>query len=142
MSIAHQLTVTRLVPAPAKAVFEAWLDPAALVQFMKPMPGMPDCLATLDAKEGGSFAITMMAGDAKIEITGEYKTINRYTELAFTWLSGSTTADSTVTLTFNETDKGECELTLHHVGFENEEACKNHEGGWGSIVEQLSAQLS
>jgi uncharacterized protein YndB with AHSA1/START domain len=141
MSDNHQLTITRLVPAPPKAVFEAWLDPAALVKFMKPMPGMPDCLATLDAVEGGAFAITMMAGESSIEIKGEYKTISRYDELTFSWLSGSTTPDSTVTLKFKETDKGECELTLHHVGFQDEEARKNHEGGWGSIVEQLGAQL-
>ena len=142
MTDSHQLTVTRLIPAAPQAVFEAWLDPAAIVKFMKPMPGMPDCLAEVDAKEGGAFAITMMAGDSKIPIKGEYKTITKYTELAFTWLSQSTSDDSTVTLTFKETDKGECELTLHHVGFVSDEARSNHEGGWSSIVEQLAARVS
>ncbi len=142
MSDNFELTVTRLIPAPAKAVFEAWLDPAAVVKFMKPMPGMPDCLAEIDAVEGGAFSITMMAGDSQIPIKGEYKSIKKYSELTFTWLSESTLSDSTVTLQFKEISENECELTLHHVGFQNEEACGNHKGGWTSIVEQLSAQLS
>jgi uncharacterized protein YndB with AHSA1/START domain len=137
--MSHELTVTQLIPATPKVVFEAWLDPAALVKFMKPMPGMPDCRAELDAKEGGAFSITMLAGDTEIPIKGEYKSIVEYTELSFTWLSGSTLPESTVTLTFEETKTGECELTLHHVGFTDEEACGNHKGGWGSILEQLGS---
>ena len=133
-----EISITKVIPAPVKAVFEAWLDPRALAQFIKPMQGMADCTVEVDATEGGSFLIVMKAGDVDMPHRGEYKTIQRYDKLAFTWLSNHTIPDSTVTLTFRELGPKETQLTLQHVGFPNEESRNNHHGGWTSIVEHLA----
>ena len=133
-----ELTISRTIPAPAKTVFEAWLDPEALAKFIKPMEGMPDCAVEVDAQEGGEFQIIMRAGDQDLPHRGEYKTIQPYEKLAFTWLSDYTIPDSLVTLTFKELGPNDTELTLHHNGFPNEESRNNHNGGWDSIVEHLS----
>ena len=55
MTEPFELTVSKFIPAPVKSVFEAWLDPKALAQFIKPMEGMPDCTVEVDTREGGSF---------------------------------------------------------------------------------------
>lgn len=133
-----ELTITRTIPASAKTVFEAWLDPAALAKFIKPMAGMPDCTVEVDAQEGGEFMIIMKAGDQDLHHRGEYRTIQPYEKLAFTWLSDYTIPDSLVTLTFKALGSEDTELTLHHVGFPDEKSCENHNGGWDSIVEHLS----
>ena len=138
MSDKLELTISKIVPAAAKTVFEAWLDPAALAKFIKPMDGMPDCTVEVDPQEGGEFLIVMKAGDQDLPHRGEYKTIQRYDNLAFTWLSDYTIPDSLITLTFKELRPNETELTLHHVGFPNEDSRNNHNGGWGSIIEYLS----
>ena len=77
MNISFELTVTKIIPAARKVVFEAWLDPRALARFMKPMEGMPDCKIEVDPREGGSFLIVMMVGEREIPHRGEYKTISR-----------------------------------------------------------------
>ncbi len=138
MSEKFELSISKTIPASAKTVFEAWLDPAALAKFIKPMNGMPDCTVEVDPQEGGKFLIVMKVGDQDLPHRGEYKTIQRHEKLAFTWLSDYTIPDSLVTLTFKELGPNETELTLHHAGLPNEESRKNHEGGWGSIVEELS----
>jgi uncharacterized protein YndB with AHSA1/START domain len=138
MSERLELNISRIIPAPAKAVFEAWLDPVALAKFIKPMAGMPDCTVEIDAQEGGEFLIIMKAGDQDLPHRGEYKTIQPYEKLAFTWLSDYTIPDSLVTLTFKELGPDDTELTLHHVGFPNDQARTNHEDGWDSIVEHLT----
>ena len=72
----------------------------------------------------------------------EYKTINRYEQLAFTWVSEHSMPGSLVTIDFKEKSPNETEVTLHHVGFPSEESRTNHEGGWGRILETLSTHLA
>jgi uncharacterized protein YndB with AHSA1/START domain len=137
-----ELTVTQIIPAPRKDVFEAWLDPAALAQFMKPGEEMGDARVEVDARQGGSFLIAMQAGDQELPHRGEYKTISKYDRLVFTWLSSYTIPDSTVTIDFKEVGPSQTELTLHHAGFPTEEARNNHEGGWARIAQLLSKVVS
>ena len=142
MNISFELTVTKIIPAARKDVFEAWLDPRALARFMKPMEGMPDCKTEVDPREGGSFLIVMMVGEREIPHRGEYKKISRYDRLVFTWLSEHSHPDSIVTLDFKERGPKETELTLHHVGFSSEEQRASHEKGWSRIIETLAGNLA
>lgn len=133
-----ELTTSRIIPAPPKTVFEAWLDPMALAKFIKPMDGMSDCAVEVDAREGGDFLIVMKAGEKDLPHHGTYKTIERYEKLVFTWVSERSIPGSTVTLTFEESGPSETRLTLHHAGFADEGARNSHQGGWDAIIEQLS----
>ena len=142
MTESFELTIKKIIPAPVKTVFEAWLDPAALARFMKPGEGMEDARVDVDAREGGSYLIVMKAGDKEIAHRGEYKTIDRYTRLAFTWLSDFTIPGSTVTLDFAERGPDQTEVTLHHVGFPNQSARDSHEGGWSEILDMMSKAVS
>ena len=138
MNRPFELTVKRTIPAPVKTVFEAWLTADALKKFMCPADNMSVPKAEVDAKEGGKFLIVMQAGEKEMPHSGQYKRIDKYKELSFTWISSYTIPDSLVTLTFNALSERETELTLHHAGFPNEESRDNHNGGWTSIMEKLS----
>ncbi len=141
MSSTFELTVSRTIPASRKEVFEAWLSPDAIQHFMCPGEGMTVPKVEVDAREGGSFFIVMAAGDQEIPHRGEYKTIKRHEQLAFTWISDHTIPGSLVTIDFQEKSPNETEVTLHHVGFPNEDSRNNHEGGWTRILDTLGTHL-
>jgi uncharacterized protein YndB with AHSA1/START domain len=46
-----------------------------------------------------------------------------------------------VTIDLEPVGKGETELTLTHVGFPSAESAKNHEMGWGMILDKLAAKV-
>ena len=132
------VNVTKTINGPIERVFDAWLNPEMLSQFILPMPGMPQPQTETDAREGGGFTITMQVGDDKIPHTGKYLEISRPNKLVFTWDSPFSTEGSTVTLEFNEIENNKTNVNLTHVKFIDEKSRENHEGGWGNILESLN----
>ena len=61
-----ELTLTKNIPAPPKVVFEAWLDPKALTQFMIPKGGGSVSKAESAGRVGGDFLIVMKAGETLV----------------------------------------------------------------------------
>ena len=131
------LNISKTINAPIEKVFDAWLDPLMLTQFILPAPGMAQPQVENDAREGGRFSIIMQVGDERIPHTGTYLTLERPHRLAFSWESPFSTDDSVVTLLFDAIDSNTTRLDLSHVKFINEEARANHEGGWNNILDQL-----
>lgn len=131
------LTVERIISAPQERVFDAWLDPRALRRFMTPGPGVTCPEATVDARVGGRFALTMTSGDERIPHGGTYLEITPHSRIVFTWESPVSAAGSTVTLDFSPRDGG-THLRLSHVTFRDEETRDNHQNGWGSILAALA----
>jgi len=135
------VNVTKIVHAPIKRVFDAWLNPETLSQFILPMPGMSQPLVETDAREGGNFSIIMQVGEDKIPHTGKYLEINRPNKLIFTWESPFSPDGSTVTLKFTDIGENKTNINLTHTKFVDEESRANHEGGWGNILECLNDVL-
>lgn len=136
------LEITRHLPFPPERVFDAWLDPKMLSKFMIPGAGVTIPDATSDAKVGGRFNIIMRVPNAgDIPHQGEYKIINRATQLQFSWESPNSTDNSIVTLDFEPKDGG-TDLRLHHLRFPSEQSQADHNGGWTSILAKLDEVLS
>src|SRR5919197_5529029 len=57
-----KVLVERIIPAPPRKVFEAWLDPEALRHFMLGAPGMRVTRAECEPRVGGKFLIVMSVG--------------------------------------------------------------------------------
>src|SRR5687767_2834522 len=115
------VVIERLIPAPPRVVFEAWLDPKALQRFMCGGPGVTVTKVECDPRVGGRFLIVMNVEGHEIEHRGEYLEIERYERLVFTWLSPYAGAGSRVTLRFAQGRKGETRLSLEHVGLAESE---------------------
>jgi uncharacterized protein YndB with AHSA1/START domain len=77
-------------------VFDAWLNPKTMSNFMMGMPGMPEPDVETDAREGGNFAINMHYRGEKFPpvIAGPLKISNVKT------CSSSTDPSSTIFLQF------------------------------------------
>jgi uncharacterized protein YndB with AHSA1/START domain len=136
------LLVERLVPAPPRMVFEAWLDPEALGRFMCPTPGSRVTRVECDARVGGKFLIVMNVGGQDLPHHGEYLEIARYTRLVFTWLSVYAGEGSRVTLRFAEHPGGQTKVTLEHVGLTDAETRASHHDGWSHILATLAASMA
>jgi uncharacterized protein YndB with AHSA1/START domain len=131
------VVIERLIPAPPRVVFDAWLDPQALQRFMCGGPGVTVSKAECDPRVGGRFLIVMKVGGQDISHRGEYLEIERPNRLVFTWLSPYAGDGSRVTLQFAERRKGETMLTLEHAGLAESER-SNHHTGWSHILTELS----
>jgi len=135
------VSVSKIIDAPIDKVFDAWLNPKILSQFILPMPGMPQPQVKTDAFEGGKFTIIMQVGDNKIPHTGKYLEVNRPNKLVFTWQSPFSTEDSMVTLNFTDLADNKTHVDLLHIRFIDEENRANHESGWTNILETLNNLL-
>jgi uncharacterized protein YndB with AHSA1/START domain len=134
---APSVVIERLVPAPPRVVFDAWLDPRALQRFMCAGPGVTVTSAQSDPRVGGKFLIVMHVGGQDLEHSGEYLEIEPHRRLSFTWLSIYAGEGSRVTLQFAEAENGRTRLTLEHVGLAEIHRDKHHDG-WSHILTELS----
>jgi uncharacterized protein YndB with AHSA1/START domain len=131
--------VEKLVPAPPRVVFEAWLDAEALRRFMCPAPGSSVSRVECDPRVGGKFLIMMNVGGQDLPHRGEYLEIERYTRLVFTWRSAHAGEGSRVTLQFAERAGGQTQITLEHVGLPDAEVRARHHEGWSNILAEQAA---
>ena len=130
--------VSKVINAPIEQVFDAWLNPELLSQFMLPMPGMAQPKTEIDARTGGRFTILMDVGDEVIPHSGTYLEIERPKRLVFSWESPFSTDGSTVTLVFTAEKTNSTRLELTHEKFPDQESCDNHQAGWGNILDVLN----
>jgi uncharacterized protein YndB with AHSA1/START domain len=129
------LVLRRIIPLPRERVFQAWLDPASLAQWMRP-GGATDATAEVDPKVGGRFRIVMIEGAKRFEHTGEYRVINPPERLEFTWISQATDHQPTVvTIDFLERS-GATELVLTHRRLPPKQV-ESHRRGWSDILQLL-----
>jgi uncharacterized protein YndB with AHSA1/START domain len=129
------LVVRRFLPFARERVFEAWLDPLSMAQWMRPM-GATDATVEVDPKVGGKFRIVMIEGPKRYEHTGEYLAIEPPGRLEFTWISQATDhRTTTVTIEFLERDRG-TELVLTHRRLPPRQV-ESHRQGWSDILELL-----
>lgn len=138
-----ELTVSRKIAASREKVFNAWLSPEILAQFMRPPTG--DAAASkvkTDPVKGGRFSIVMVTAEREIPHAGTYLEIDPYSRLAFTWESPYSLDDSVVTIDLAELGPDATEITLKQVKFRSEEARQGHTKGWNSILDNLEESLA
>jgi uncharacterized protein YndB with AHSA1/START domain len=85
------------LPASIEEVYAAWTNPETMARWLSPV-GHAEVEA--DVRVGGKFRVVMGAGQANLEHTGEYLTVDPPRELSFTWESPYTGREpSIVTVT-------------------------------------------
>ncbi|MDP3169751.1 MAG: SRPBCC family protein [Polaromonas sp.] len=141
----RELLLTRLIDAPPEKVFQAWTDPALIVQWFTPKP-WETVRAETDVRPGGSSLIVMRGPDGtEFPNRGVYLEVVPNKRLVFTdafteaW-TPSEKPFMTGVLTF-EDEGGKTRYTarvLHWTVADREahEKMGFHEG-WGKATEQL-----
>jgi uncharacterized protein YndB with AHSA1/START domain len=137
----HRLVVRRRMPAPREIVYEAWIDPAGIREWMCP-GDVVSAEAVLDVRVGGSFRISMKAKDRVHEHTGIYQIVNPPEKLVFTWSAVENPGELTlVTVEFLPLGD-ESELVITHERFAKPEETLRYENGWGTIAQKFAAYLA
>jgi uncharacterized protein YndB with AHSA1/START domain len=137
---APRVEVTTTIRAPRERVFDAWLDPDRLANFLC-AGDTHVARIEVDARVGGGFRVVMASERDEFDHHGQYLEIRRPERLRFTWTSPATSGKVTdVTVTFEAIDEG-TRLTLVHVGLPDETAAARHRGGWQSILRKCQDAL-
>jgi uncharacterized protein YndB with AHSA1/START domain len=127
-----------LLPASPQAVFDAWTDPAALLQWWCPGPAHATH-AVLDVRAGGRYEIRMTAGprgEPQV-VSGEYVTVEPPHRLVLTWHAQGSPHDngdvpSLLSIELQPHAQGTRLLLLHErlpAGSES-----SYSGGWAAVL--------
>jgi uncharacterized protein YndB with AHSA1/START domain len=129
--------VKKVINVPIEKAFRAWVEPAEMKQWYSPM-GMTTPEASSDARKGGKYAVQMKGETQTFTNSGEYLEFDEPNKLVFTWND----KDSVVTVNFKKIDENKTEVSLHHVGFANEESRAQHNDGWVGVFEKLEKHFA
>ncbi|HZA10658.1 SRPBCC family protein [Mycobacterium sp.] len=143
MNDAPVARVRRIMPAPPDVVFDQWLDPESLTEWMCPRPVR--CVAvTLDARVGGELRFDIDDSGTPVQMTGRFLEIERPHRLRFTWRLSTwpdPTVDSVVAVAFEPVDSDKTLMAIEHSLLPRDEV-DEHQTGWAQTCDQLAAVLS
>ncbi|TDU25760.1 uncharacterized protein YndB with AHSA1/START domain [Panacagrimonas perspica] len=135
--------VRREIAASADEVFDAWLDPESLADWMRPGQILRTS-AKVDARVGGRYEVLMHRQDDSLLHTGTYRVIDRPRRLQFTWISPATEQRETlVTVEFLARGDERTEVRLTHEQLpQTEETLASHTQGWTMAFERLHGRCT
>ena len=146
LQAARAFTLTRLLKAPRRLVFRAFIEPDQMRHWWVPS-GFTMLSCKLDLREGGAWRMTIRSDEtgAVQKEVGVYREIREPERLSFThaWLRANCTLTPTtlVTVTFTErADK--TEVRFRQEDFATAAACLSHEQGWGVSLDQLVGYMT
>jgi uncharacterized protein YndB with AHSA1/START domain len=134
--------IERTFQAPAEAVFDAWTSEEVLRRWWQAEKGWETPEAEIDLRVGGVLRVVMRdpVKDVDVGGGGYYTEIERPTRLAFTWLWDGNPTRTLIEVDFEESD-GVTTVRFKHSGLWDEAAVRDHEGGWGRILDNLGRTL-
>jgi uncharacterized protein YndB with AHSA1/START domain len=142
MSEAPIVRVQRIMPAPPEVVFDEWLDPEAMGEWMCPRPVR--CVAvTIEARVGGNVRLDVDDSGTSVLISGRFLAIDRPHALRLTWSNSNwqdPTTVSIVDVAFEPFGEDETLMSIEHSLLPPAEFDGFH-NGWTLTFEQLAAFL-
>lgn len=152
MTRAHVVRVSKVVPASAQWVFNAWLDPSLVALWMTPGGVAAD--VEVERRVGGRYRVRHIAGDQVLGgFEAEILELDEPTRLRWAWGfvgpdrdSGGPRYDSELTVTLTEVDSG-TRVDLLHERLDALRAgipwvADNVEVGWFEVLQYLSRVAS
>ncbi len=145
------LHITRHFSSNPDAVFQAWTDPTALMQWFAPADTYSTPLVEIDLRVGGAYRIQIKSSMGEIHtVGGVYQEISKPERLVFTWAWEEGTdcggeimgpmPETLVTVQLRE-HQGGTELVLTHEQLPTEEARDKHQEGWMGCLTQLGVKV-
>jgi uncharacterized protein YndB with AHSA1/START domain len=134
--------VQRVMPAAPELVFDQWLDPESLAEWMCPRPAR--CVdVTVEPRVGGRVRFDVDHSGTSVLITGQFLAIERPQLLRFTWSNSNwpdPTVVSVVDVAFAPIGEGETLMSIEHSLVPPDEF-ENFHQGWALTFEQLAVVL-
>jgi uncharacterized protein YndB with AHSA1/START domain len=136
------VVVRRVLPAAPDIVYDEWLDPVGMIEWMCPRPARA-VKVSLEPSVGGSLRIDIEDDGLSFYVTGHYLELDRPRRLRFTW-SCSAWADpsvqSVVTVTLENHGTAQTMMTIEHEQLPPDQV-DSHQRGWEAISVQLEEAL-
>ncbi|WP_197374319.1 SRPBCC family protein [Mycolicibacterium baixiangningiae] len=139
MTEATTVRVQRVMPAPPDEVFDEWLDPQSLTEWMCPHPTRVVGVE-LEPHVGGRVRFDVDDVGVRLLITGQFLEIDRPRLLRFTWSNSDwpdPTAESIVEVTFTPLEDDQTLMSIEHTLLPPTEF-ENFHSGWTLTVDQLA----
>lgn len=142
--------VEHTLNVPAERVFDAWLQPDYVRQWMSAAlraHGLAGDIrrVEIDARVGGNFVFSDMRDGQEAVHWGTYLEIQRPRRIVFGWFTSQEAekeGSSIVTLTIQPQGDG-CRATIvHRMNEEYAEYLERTERGWGGMLKQIGVLLS
>lgn len=138
----HHLQIERTFAAPAEAVFDAWTSEEVLRRWWQPADGWETPEAVVDLRVGGAVRVVMRDRDGdRHGGGGTYTEVERPHRLAFTWTWDGSERRTLVEVDFEPTPTG-TRVRFSHSGLEDEATVRDHEGGWGHVLDSLGRYVT
>jgi uncharacterized protein YndB with AHSA1/START domain len=141
----RELTITRVFDAPVTLVFKVWTDPEHLARWWGARDWTTSSLKA-DIRPGGGYRVCIRSPKGEEHwMSGVYREIVALKRIVFTFAwedaAGKPGHETLVTVTFAEQD-GKTALTFHQAIFETMSARDDHQKGWNSFMDRLTAYLA
>jgi uncharacterized protein YndB with AHSA1/START domain len=136
----ESISVTRILTGATDRVFDAWIDPLFLQQWLAPK-------AEVDAREGGHFRLEVAKPEGVHVVTGVYREFKRNERLIMTWVYDGpmgAPVDMEALLTVELRAHGSnTEITLHHDKLTNPAYRETiAKGSWTIALDRLETLLA
>jgi uncharacterized protein YndB with AHSA1/START domain len=131
-----EITVARLIPAPAAEAFDVWIDPHS--------PGGPWFGAArliINPVVDGLFYSAVSHERKTWAHYGRFIAIERPRRVEHTWVSeGTRGLETMVTVTFDPQGE-QTNVTLTHSGVPDDETGRKHKDGWTFVLSSLAQRF-
>jgi len=142
VSGAPTVRVQRVMPAPPDVVFDEWLDPESLTEWMCPRPSRVVAL-TVEPHVGGSVRFDVDDSGSRVLIAGRFLAVDRPRLLRFTWSHSGwqdPTVTSVVNVAFEPVGDDQTLMSIEH-SLLPPEGFDDHDQGWSVTADQFVAFL-
>lgn len=132
--------VTRRFTASPERVFDAWLDPEKVMNWMSLSEEM--VRAEVDARVGGSFSFVCRRDGEEVDHVGEYLEMDRPRRLVFTWSIPKESPDADRVIIDIVPQGTGCELTLLYELHPDWAAyASQSENAWRKMLDAIATSL-
>ncbi len=136
------LTVERHIAAAPETVFDAWLDPEAVGQWLFATPTGIMETVEIDPRVGGKFLIAERRDGALAEHFGEYLELDRPRRLVFSFAAVRDEGFTRVTVSIEPAAGGSQLILTHEMDPRWAGYADRTRQGWAMILEGLERQLA
>jgi len=140
-NVKPSLTIKRRFKATPAQVYQAWIDPAQLAQWMGG-PEVTTVKAEADVRVGGRYHVHMTTATDEHNVDGVYREVRPNEKLVFTWAWRSTPERESLVTVHLKADGDHTIMTFTHEQFFDEAARDRHEHGWTGSFGKLEAHLN
>jgi uncharacterized protein YndB with AHSA1/START domain len=136
----ESISLTRILTGSPDRVFDAWINPSLLQQWLAPK-------AQVDAREGGHFRLEVPKPEGAHVVTGKYQEFKKNERLVMTWVYDGpmgTEGDMEALLRVEVRQHGSnTELTLQHDKLTNPAYRETiAKGAWTTALDRLETLLA